>query len=228
MPFSYKSGNSFLHILPSWIKILFVPAFCIAVFRMPLYVDAVLCLILCALAFAVKISFKEQLKDFIPVVFYGVVLYLTGFAGRFMTLFFSEGQIQYNLLKCFEAAFMQSFYNPQTAFMLLKLFCMIQTASLFFKTSTSLQIREGIETFETLLRKILPVSKKNKFTDMISLFICFIPMVFKNWQQCRRAWLVRGGKPGIKMYGVLFTAFFSVSIKQTFNASRALLARNPG
>lgn len=119
-----------------------------------------------------------------------------------------------------------TFTNASTAIMLLKLFCIMQSASIIFKTSTSLQIREGVASIEIAIRKILPVSKKPTCTTAVSLFVCFIPIVYKNWEQCKRAWFARGGKKSLKMYMTIFPVFFSVGIKQAWNSSRAILIRS--
>ena len=97
----------------------------------------------------------------------------------------------------------------------------MQAASLLFKTSTSLQIREGLELMERKFtrRQVTPVAQA------VSLFICFIPQVSKNWQQAERAWKVRGGKKSIKMFLVLLPVFFSVGMKQAYNTARAISAR---
>jgi biotin transport system permease protein/energy-coupling factor transport system permease protein len=125
-----------------------------------------------------------------------------------------------------QTVFSITFQNHETAKMLVKLFCVMQSASILFKTSTSLQIRDGIGVIESAVRKILPVSKKNTFTDTIALFVCFIPMVYKNWELSKRAWFARGGKSGIKMMKSIFPVFFSVGIKQAYNAARAMAVRN--
>lgn len=217
MPFTYKAGNSFLHKMPSYLKILFIPLLNIAVFKLPFYVAVTFLVIQIFLAFYIKFTFKEQLKDFSPILIYAFLLYITGFFARSFSLGFS--------LKSFYKAAEITFTNADTAIMLLKLFCIIQSASLVFRTSTSLQIREGVEKIERAVRKVLPCSKKNRFTNTLSLFICFLPLVFKNWNQCKKAYLARKGKGGIKMYAVLFPVFFSVGIKQAYNASRAINIR---
>ena len=212
LPFTYKNGNSFLHKTPSWIKILFIPALSAAVLKSPFYVAAVFCLLQIALASFLRFTIKEQLKDLAPAVFYAVLLYSTNFLAHWASSDLKE-------------SFVTVFKNKETLFMLLKLFCLMQASSLVFRTSTTLQIREGIGTLESALRKILPVSKKNSFTNMLSLFICFIPLVFKNWNQCSRTWKTRAGKRTLRMYLTLLPVFFSTGIKQAWNMARAVEIR---
>ena len=121
----------------------------------------------------------------------------------------------------------------------------MQTASLVFKTSTSLQLREGLEKIELSIRKVFRVrrSPRNKDSSSVScalsmsardyapvagviaLFVCFIPQVSKNWQQVKRAWKARGGKSSIRMYMVLLPVLFSVSMKQAYTTARAISIR---
>lgn len=98
-----------------------------------------------------------------------------------------------------------------TLVMLLKLLCVMQTAALVLKTSTPLQIRQAFS--------------KAPFSEALTLFICFIPQVSKNWQQIKKAWYARGGKKSFRMLCVLLPVLFSVSMKQAWNSARALTIR---
>ena len=89
----------------------------------------------------------------------------------------------------------------------------MQSASLVFKTSTSLELREGIFKIEKLVRKILHLKNKATFTDTFSMFLNFIPLVSKIWEQSKKAWLARGGKNFVKMYLALLPVLFSVGMK---------------
>ena len=109
--------------------------------------------------------------------------------------------------------------------MLLSLLCMLQLASLIFRTSSSLQLREGFETIELTIRKVLHLKPVAPVANALALFTSFIPLVAKNWSQCKRAWKARGGKNSIKMYVVLLPVFFSVGMKQAWSTARAVSAR---
>ena len=177
MPFNYKAGNSFLHKMPCWCKILFIPLLNVFVFKMPFYVSAAFLVIQFFVALALHFTLREQLKDFSPVIFYAVVLYFSSFLGRFFAEFFSTTPgTAFNFWWSVKSAAGVTFKNRGTAIMLLKLFCIMQSAALVFRTSTSLQIRQGVGTIESAVRKVLPLSKKNLITNTVSLFICFIPM----------------------------------------------------
>lgn len=123
------------------------------------------------------------------------------------------------------AAILIFFRGKEVVPMLLRLFCMIQLASLIFKTSTSLELREGFGKIELAVRKVFHLKKRTTVANALSLFVCFIPLVSKNWNQCKLAWKARGGKNFIKMYVVLLPVFFSVGMKQAYLTARAITAR---
>ena len=206
--FSYKMGNSFVHKCPAWVKIFFIPVLSICTFSLPPLFSFALIFIQSALCFYLKFSVKEQLTDLKPAIYYFFLLLFTKFLAWLGTGFSTDFT-----------------FEKETIFMLLKLFCLMQSSSIVFKTSTSLEIREGISIIEGKIRTILHLSKKNSFTDIISLFVNFIPMVGKNWYQAERAWFARGGKKSIKMYITLIPVLFSVGMKQAYNVARALQIR---
>ena len=82
--FRYKAGNSALHRLPAWIKILIVPALNLIFFFLPVPVIAGCIFLQCIAARAAGFSFKEQLEDMRPLLYYAVLLYCT----QFLTLSF--------------------------------------------------------------------------------------------------------------------------------------------
>lgn len=206
--FSYKSGNSFVHRCPAWIKILFIPLFSLCTFYLPPVFSVFLIILQFSLARYLKFSAKEMVADLKPILYYFFLLAFTK-----VLIWAGSGFSEHPSL------------DWQTCIMLLKLFCLMQLASIVFKTSTSLELREGISLIESKCRKFLHLREKNTLTDTISLFVNFIPMVSKNWQQAERAWKARGGKKSLKMYFTLIPVLFSVGMKQAYNSARAICAR---
>ena len=229
LAFSYKAGKSPVHKMPAWLKILLIPALNILIFNLPFPFTVGFILLQAALAFALRFTPRELFADFKPVLYYAVILYATSLVANFFAA--CQGGIAnpqaatFTLADSLKFSLSSSLKNKSTIRMLVKLFCIMQSASILFKTSTTLQIREGLGCIEGALRKILPVSKKNSLTPTAALFICFIPMVYKNWELSKRAWLARGGKSGIRMLKAIFPVFLSVGIKQAYNAARAVEIR---
>lgn len=204
--FSYKKGTSFLHKCPSWIKILFIPLINILFLYLPPQFSLFLIIFQTILAFCLKFSLAEQLEDLKPIIYYAVLLF---FFQIFLWVF--SGPNLENLKNRFSWE-----SEKDTVFLLLKLFAVMQSASLVFKTSTSLEMREGIA-------KIF--GRKSAITNAISMFLNFLPMVSKIWQQSKKVWKARGGKNGIKMYAVLLPVLFSVGMKKAYNAAKAVQIR---
>ena len=215
--FAYKNGNSFLHKCPAWIKLLFIPAAGILLLlaKWQFVPAAILCL--SGLGFMVKISAREQFCDLKPIFFYAVLLFV-----------FELFMLDYKSFSAFEASFTEVFSwqnQKETVFFLLKLTAVMQCASLLFKTSTSLELREGIFLIETKIRAALHLKNANTFSEMLFMFLNFIPMIAVIWAQLKRAWLARGGKNSIKMYVSLLPVLFFVSMKKAWNMSRAISIR---
>ena len=208
--FSYKQGNSFLHKCPALIKILFIPILSILIFKLSPVFALFLFVLQLILAFCLHFTIREQLSDLRAVLYYAIFLIIAKIIGQIA----AAKSLPQNFTS--PQAFLQNFFQSEleTWLLLLRLLCVMQTASLLFKTSTTLQIRESLTALH------LPL-----LSELLSLFICFIPQVSKNWQQAERAWLARGGKKSPRMFLVLLPVFFSVGMKQAYNTAHALAIR---
>lgn len=224
--FSYIQGNSLLHKCPAWIKILFIPFINILFFNLPVQFCLFLIIIQFIISFCLKFSFQQQMADLKPVLYYGFLLIFI----NLLLYIFSNG------VSALQKDFLYFINNPleiliklktnDTFLMLVKLFCILQSTSIFFKTSTSLQIRNGLETIELFIRKILHLKRECTVSNAVSLFINFIPMVWQIWFQLKRTWFARKGKNGIKMYLKLMPILFSVGMKNAWNTARAVQIRH--
>ena len=215
--FAYNFGNSFLHKCPAWIKLIFIPIINITLLLIPELLFVLIPVfigILFLIAMTARISFGELVTDIKPVFYYALLLFLFDL---FTVNYLDFKNILTQLLTIF------SWHNQkETIFFLLKLIAVMQTSSLFFRTSTSLEIRNAISKIETKFNR---GKKQNSFTQILFLFLNFIPMVAKTYNQLKLSWKARCGKSGIKMCIILLPVLFSVSIKKAWNMSRALLIR---
>ena len=192
--FSYKPGTSLLHRCPAIVKILVVPLLSIFIFVLPVYFCFGMIVLQFVVALALHFSIREIFTDLKVVFFYALMLAMV----KVITLL-AGGDTGSWL---------------ETLFMLAKLLCMMLLTSIFLRTSTSLELRQGFEVFGV-----------NAVTHTLSLFVCFIPLVSKIWRQTEQAWRIRAGKNSIKKYAVLLPVFFSVGMKQAWNMARACLIR---
>ena len=72
--FSYKPGTSLIHRCPVWLKLLLIPLVSIAAFKLPFYCALGLCLVQIILAFILRFTIREQLRDLKAVLYYAVFL----------------------------------------------------------------------------------------------------------------------------------------------------------
>ena len=229
--FSYKQGSSFLHRCPAWVKIIILPIISLSTFYLPLYFAIALIALQTLVSFLLHFTVREQARDLKAVFYYAIFLIFVKIIGN-LAAAISDGTLSAFELASFPQTVLTFLISEkETWLLLLKLFCIIQTASLIFKTSTSLQIREGLEVIELAVRRSLHLKPiidgrpNAPVAQAVSLFICFIPQVSKNWQQAERAWKARGGRKSLKMFVVLLPVFFSVGMKQAYNTAKAISAR---
>jgi len=220
-----------LHRCPAWVKILILPLISLSIFYLPPCFALALIALQTLVSFLLHFTVREQARDLKAVFYYAVFLIFVKIIGN-LAAAISAGTLSSFDLSAFPQTLLSFLISEkETWLLLLKLFCVIQTASLIFKTSTSLQIREGLEVMELTVRKCLHLKPlvdgrpNTPVVQAVSLFICFIPQVSKNWQQAKRAWKARGGKNSLRMFLVLLPVFFSVGMKQAYNSARAISAR---
>ena len=212
--FSYKNGSSPLHKCPPAIKLVLIPIISIVFLFLPPLFICIFAITQFFIACTLRFSLREQFKDLKPVFLYAAMLFIFQ-----LILNLSNGTF----------SFQDSFSwqnNKETIFALIKLLSFFQSSSLLFRTTTSLELRDGISTIESEIRKIFQLKNKNNFTNAIFLFLNFIPIVSKIWQESKKAYLARGGKRNLKMYFTLLPVLFSVGIKKAYNQARALEIRS--
>jgi energy-coupling factor transporter transmembrane protein EcfT len=213
--FSYMSGTSFLHKMNPLIKLFLVPLLSILVIVLDWKILTGLVAVQFSTALLAKFPVKKICADLKPVLFFALILYVLFFMNIGINVIAGQKD-QVQLLKK---------QSLDTTVMILRLASMILTASLLFNTTTQIELRRAMEKIECAVRKVLPVDKKPKFSHIIALFLCMIPLVFKIWEQTKCAWYARGGKKSFKMYNALFPVLFSVGLKKAYNTARALTIR---
>ena len=206
--FSYKYGNTFLHRAPAWCKLIFIPVVSIFIFCFPPYICIGLIIVQLLLALFLSFSFSEILNDLRPVFYYALILLfvkILSVGSQLIMLLFNPEPFS---IKTFLLSNFSWETEKPTILLLMKIFCLMQTTSIMFKTTTALQIRECFKSF-----------------DALSMFISFIPITSRLWTQTKKAWFARGGKKGIKMYIVLLPVLFSTGMKKAWNMARAVQVR---
>jgi biotin transport system permease protein len=90
----------------------------------------------------------------------------------------------------------------------LRLVLIVQVSALLFRTTSSLEIREFVRL------------------EIISLFLSFIPEIFKIWNSVNLAWKARGGKEGFGKIKTLMFILISLSFEKAALKARAIEARS--
>ena len=200
--FQYKTKKGLYHKVPAIIKlILLLP---LSIFCVALPSNWLLAGIIAAMIFAFigGINLKEQLTDLKPVIFYSVFMYCVSvFSNLFENVFITQPYIDiytvFFLLK------------PNTDFLrfILRLTLIVQFSALLFRTTSSLEIREVVRI------------------EAVSIFLLFIPEIFKIWSSIDLAWKARGGKKGLVKIKTLLFVLISLCFEKAAIKSKAIESR---
>jgi energy-coupling factor transporter transmembrane protein EcfT len=212
--FSYISGTSPFHRLSAEIKVLLL-----LVFPPLLFLTNIPICLFCMFLFALfsrfcGIKFKMQFRDIKPILIYSFFLLTVGIFSALFTYFFGQEATAVDT-----SLFISSIPSKNTQLLILHLICTMQFTSLFFKTTTSLALKEALENIE---KKITFGKSSCFFSQTFSLFINFIPTVFSVWRQIELSWIARGGKNGFSKYTTLLPVFISVSLQKAYKTYLAL------
>lgn len=217
--FSYEPIKSPLARIPPGLKLLVLFILIILLLHIELKLAIILFFTLIALSLLLGFSLESQVRDFRPIVIYIFFLYLVNVL------------INFSLAKSFS----RELFIPTNSISLsmVRLLVTVQLASLFYKTTTSSQLKFSLEHLEVFLRKLLRknpllrkrVSVKPSMTFTFTLVIAFIPRLFSLWNQLRLAWQARGGSVGLSMIPTLFPQLLALAFSDAENTWQAILNR---
>jgi biotin transport system permease protein/energy-coupling factor transport system permease protein len=230
--FQYRKGGSVLHRIPALPKLALVLSSAVILMFLPFYA---LCWGIPAaaiLAFLCGFSLREQFADIKPVLFYTAFLYSINIFSHLPSVSFTvpAGAFGPELRRTLAALF---YPDLEYRLYILRLLLVMQLSALFFRTTTSIEMKGAIRALEASIRrgiKKLPfmknISPQAKFGASLALTISFIPELFGLWERLNRAYKARGGKGGLKKIRVLLIALFSLSFSYAEKKARALASRN--
>jgi biotin transport system permease protein len=197
--FKYKTQKGLLHKVPTVIKLLSLlplSLFCMSLPSLWLGVGILFCVLI---AFICGLSPQDQITDFKPAFFYAVLMYVLSVFSNFID--------SYRVLTA-ERFFTVLIPNLEYLRITLRLVLIVQVSALLFRTTSSLQIREVVRL------------------EVISLFLSFIPEIFKIWTSVNLAWKARGGKEGFGKIKSLMFILISLSFEKAALKARAIEARS--
>ena len=223
--FRYKTVKGHLHKMPAMVKLLFLlplSVFCLTLPPLWLVAGKISAIFT---AFLCKFTLSEQLTDIKPAAFYAALMYALSV---FSNLLESWGIIPIATLAV--SVFIPNSDFLQTA---IRLLLIVQLSALLFRTTTSIEIREGLCAVELFFRRRLSclpfIGKKilvrPRFAESISLFLCFIPEIFATWASISLAWKARGGKQGLAKIKTLVFILIALSFEKAALKAKALEAR---
>lgn len=221
--FAYRKTDTILHRMPALIKLVLLFAICIYTFSSGM------------LSTKAQVFAKTEIIK-LSVGFFAVVF------------LFILARAPWNSLKNLKFVFVLGFFL--TAFKMLHFpfyfdtdalisglhytFCFFITAlcaQLIFESTSSLEIKDALESIQNIIAIILPPVKKLNPALVISLAINFIPMVFATWNRVHLASRARS-KAKRGLLGATdnaftqLSAFFSCLLHQAETTRMALLNRS--
>jgi biotin transport system permease protein/energy-coupling factor transport system permease protein len=232
--FQYRKGLSLPYRIPALPKLALVLSFAVILMFLPFHAICGCIPAAAILAFLCGFRIREQLADIKPVLFYAAFLYLINIFSRLpsVSLALPAGGFSPELRRTLAGIF---YPDLEYRLYILRLLLVMQLSALFFRTTTSIELKEAIRGLETAIRrgiKKLPfmknISVRAKFGASLALTISFIPELFGLWERLNRAYRARGGKGGLKKIRVLLIALFSLSFSYAEKKARALASRNIG
>ncbi|MBQ5400743.1 MAG: energy-coupling factor transporter transmembrane protein EcfT [Treponema sp.] len=207
--FHYIPGKTFLHKMQPWIKIILMLTLAIAAFYCPLV--PALCIFFTLATFSLtylRFSPRNLLSDIRPALIYFFLLYM---ASTFSNITPGEKI-------CFpEMLVPKKYYMELGARLLLSM----ETTSIFFRTTTQIQLNHGFRQIESALTR----RKKTPVADLLSLTLNFVPRLSELWQKISLAWESRGGKNGPRKIKTLTTILFRTGMDESYKKSQAIKNR---
>jgi energy-coupling factor transporter transmembrane protein EcfT len=231
--FQYRKGRGILYRAPDLPKLALLLSLTLILMFLPFYAVCAGILAAAVFAFTCGLSPRKQFTDTKPVLFYAVFLYLVNIFSHLSAANFTvpgEGNYGPEIRRALAAIFRP---DPEYRLYILRLFLVMQLSALFFRSTTSIEIKGAICALEAAIRraiKKLPctkgISAGAKFGASLALAISFIPELFGLWEGLNRAYRARGGRGGLKKIRILLIALFSLSFSWAEKKARALSARN--
>jgi len=197
--FKYKTIKGPLHKVPAIIKLLLLlplSFFCMSLPPFRLAAGIILCVIV---SFIFGLSFREQLTDLKPVFYYAILMYILSVFTNF-----SGNYILIPFNESIKALIPRHEYLRIT----LRLALIVQISALVFRTTSALEIKEAVKS------------------EVITVFLCFIPEIFKIWTSVNLAWKARGGKDGIAKIKTVIFVLISLCFEKAALKAKALEARS--
>ena len=227
--FRYKTVKGPLHKLPAVLKLfLLLPVSVICMSLPSLYLVAGITASVIT-AFLCGFTLREQLTDLKPAFYYAALMYA-------LSIFSNIFDNRKNISIIFLHFSFSDIFLPRSDFIhiALRLTLIVQLSALLFRTTSSMEIRESLNIIERFIRLALSrlpiigkrIPAQTRFSENISLFLCFIPEIFSIWSSINIAWKARGGKNGLLKIKMSVFALISLSFEKAALKAKAYEVRS--
>lgn len=221
--FHYKTKETFLHKTPPWLKIILILLLSCTAFHLP----ARACLFLYPATIIFSLIFlnfriSEIYSDQKPVFAYIILLYaatvILNLSKHLVSLHFPLSQWD----ELFSGA--ARIFIPDLTYLSLlsHLALAVEITSVFFRTTSYSQFKEGFSTIESFITR----KEKTDFSDTLALTLSFIPRISTFWTRLSLAYSARGGKDSLYKALTLFPKLFHLSMREGYEKSLAIQNRN--
>lgn len=208
---SYQKRNSLIHRTPALLKLLALLGIAVALYLTGLEIQGILFAVSLVAVLISSISFKDFLNDLKPVTFYGLFIAVVEVVGAML--------YGGNLWESFGDGMWKT---NSSVLLVSRLVVAMSYTSLFFRTTSNLEIRQSLERVE------LAVSfghSRLSFSRAFALFLNFLPQLFAIWTGLDKTWKARCGKRGIRKIIVLLPVFIALSMKKANDTLMSLKNR---
>jgi len=197
--FRYKTKKGPLHKVSALIKLLLLlplSVFCMAL--PPLWLGAgIVSAVL--IAFICGLSVNDQITDIKPALYYALLMYVISVFSNYIDNHKLTSVNQFLTILIPGREYLR---------ITLRLALIVQISALLFRTTSSMEIRETVRL------------------KIISLFLSFIPEIFKIWTSVNLSWKARGGKEGLAKIKTLGFILISLCFEKAALKAKALEARS--
>ncbi len=205
--FQFKSGTTFMHKLNPAVKVALMLLLSIAAFSAP-WQYALAAYLLCIVFSMAALHFTPQqvLSDAKPAFAYLVMLYAAQILLNTADAFSAQTQWNFHTVA--------SLFIPGTTYLplLLHLALSLEITSLFYRTTSTNQFREGFAGIERFITR----KEHTPFAESLSLVLTFIPRIALFWKQIDTAWKARGGRDSIGKIAKLTPFLFRTCMKEAY------------
>ena len=189
--FSYSPVKSPIHRIPAWLKLLVLLLVPITVYLCPICVSIALIALFPVIAAVGRIRLPDFLHDLKPISYYCLMI-------------LAIDVLSYLLFKA------EKLISQRSLVMILRLLCAMEATSVFFRTTSTFEIRDTLQGIESA---VTFGHSKLVFSSMFTLFLTFLPQIFANWSALDLAYRARGGRRGPAKAVVLLPRLVTMSLK---------------